>query len=190
MARLLIGLPLAGLVTVALFLLMGELVRPGEAPIAGEPRDRVELPTLRTDSEVKPARLQRPQTALTPPPPVRPSPSWVDPPALPGTPPTRVPGPSEGTATVLPRGLVPLATMAPQYPASCQARATEGYAVVRFDVTYEGRVVNAAVTESSHACFERAALEAIRGWRYQPALTKEEGYLARGQTKRFSFRLN
>ena len=85
---------------------------------------------------------------------------------------------------------MPIATIPPSYPARCQSRATEGFAVVRYDVTYQGQVVNARVTESSHRCFEEAALSAIRSWRYQPAATKQSGYLGRGLTKRFTFPLS
>ena len=190
MLRLIIGLPVAAIVTAALFFLMGHLVRPGEVVTEGPERTALELPAMRTDRELPRRPVVRPSTDITPPPPVRPEPTPRPTPGPITAPPPARPTPAGGGGVQIPRGLVPIATLNPQYPGSCQARSTEGYAVVRFDVTFEGRVVNASVTDSSHRCFEQAALEAIRAWRYQPALTKESGYIARGETKRFSFRLN
>ena len=191
MLRLLIGLPVAAAITAGLFYLMGHLIAPGDVPIDdGTPPLDLDLPQMRSEPEPQAAR-GRPETKLTPPPPVRPLPQSLGepgpitapPPAQPTLP--TGPGPSVG-----PSGAIPIATMPPSYPPSCQSRATEGYAVVRYDVTFQGQVVNARVTDSSHRCFEQAALKAISAWRYQPTATRENGYLARGLTKRFTFTLS
>ena len=189
MLRLLIGLPVAAIVTAGLFYFMAGLIEPGEFE-EGVRRPAPELPVMPPERGPEPAPKPDPRATIDPPPPIRMIRSTPGEPGpiadLPPTEPFKGgPGPA-----VLPTGVIAIATIPPSYPPSCQSRATEGYAVVRYDVTFQGQVVNAAVTDRSHRCFEEAALSAIRSWRYQPAATKESGYLARGLTKRFTFTLN
>ena len=190
MLRLIIGLPIAAIVTAALFFLMGDLVKPGDFEPGVEKNPPV-LPTMRKETPPDPIEPPDRRVKLDPPPPISPQPSELgEPGPLTVAPPVPPTNPGQGGPVTLPSGLVPIATIPPSYPPACQSRATEGYAVVRYDVTFQGQVVNAKVTDRSHRCFEEAALSAIRSWRYQPAATKEQGYLARGLTKRFTFTLN
>ena len=190
MIRLLLGLPFAALVTGALFALMYGFVRPGEVDLPpGEPAPKIsifakitETPTTLPEAPIERVTDAPPPPAYTPP---RPAPGERIVVAAP------VPGelalkPTEFPAT---SPTLPIATVPPQYPARCQSAGTEGYAVVRYDVTANGQVVNARVVDRSHACFEHAALQAIRSWRYQPVVGGD-GLAARGVTKRFSFDLN
>ena len=190
MARLLLGLPFAALVTGVLFIVMYGFVRPGEVEVT--PKKDPPVISIFADVDPPEARTRDREIEVlvdAPPPPSFTPAGLSDADRVP------LPSPTPGPVTVGPgdfRGPVvalPIATVPPQYPARCQASGTEGYAVVRFDVTANGQVVNAEVTERSHACFERAALQAIRSWRYQPA-PGQSGIIARGLTKRFSFDLN
>ena len=191
MQRFVLGLPLAGLVTAALFVLMYGMILPGEIIVDGKTTERPYIPAPPERYEPAPPVVERPANLL------------------PDAPPVIQPvfsGPSEGDFSRLAvsparpddlhpessaslQGLFPLMTMSPAFPPGCQARGTEGFATVRFDVTLGGQVTNAVIADSSSRCFERAALDAIRAWRYQPAMTTEQGYLARGVTKRFAFKL-
>ena len=190
MLRLILGLPIAAIVTAALFFLMGDLVKPGEFT-PGIKKDPPVLPTMRDEPDPKPVEPPSRRLELDPPPPItRTTSEPGNPGPIVGPKPPAPTGPGSEMTFTGPTGAVPIATIPPTYPPSCQSRATEGYAVVRYDVTFQGQVVNAEVTDRSHRCFEQAALSAIRSWRYQPAATKEEGYIARGLTKRFTFTLN
>jgi len=56
----------------------------------------------------------------------------------------------------------------PQYPPQAARRGLEGWVHVRFTITTAGTVEGAEVVKSSHGMFERAALEAVGKWKYQP----------------------
>ncbi|MEO0697644.1 MAG: TonB family protein [Pseudomonadota bacterium] len=76
----------------------------------------------------------------------------------------------------------------PVYPLACEAAAQPVETVdLLFTVSIEGRVSNERVSGSSNACFNRAALNALRQWTFQPR--KVDGNLqpALNQTWRFSF---
>ena len=190
MARLLLGLPFAALVTGALFIVMHGFVRPGEVHVTPKKAP----PVISIFAEVDPPEPQTRDRVIDDLVDAPPPPSYT-PVGLSDADRVVLPTPTPGPIALNPSDMrsavvaLPIATMAPQYPARCQASGTEGYADVRFDVTANGQVVNAEVTGRSHACFERAALQAIRSWRYQPA-PGQSGMIARGLTKRFSFDLN
>lgn len=57
------------------------------------------------------------------------------------------------------------------FPADAAAQHIEGYAVVGYDVTTDGTVTNAQIIESvPPGIFDEAALNAVRSWRFQPAV--------------------
>jgi protein TonB len=57
----------------------------------------------------------------------------------------------------------------PAYPLAARRRRAEGLTLVRARVGREGRVIEVAVAQSSGADdLDRAALEAVRVWRFQP----------------------
>src|SRR5262245_47753015 len=61
-----------------------------------------------------------------------------------------------------------IAQSAPMYPAELRRRRVEGTVSVVFLVDTEGRVTNPTVEKSTDPAFERAALEAVRRWRFEP----------------------
>lgn len=59
----------------------------------------------------------------------------------------------------------------PVYPPECEASAEPSESVgLAFTITPEGAVVSARVTQSSNGCFERAALNALKRWRFSPRM--------------------
>ncbi len=72
--------------------------------------------------------------------------------------------------TAIAQSIVPIVREPPVYPADALKRGLEGSVTLRFDVTARGRVENAAVTHSTDAVFDAAALAAITQWRYLPRL--------------------
>lgn len=62
----------------------------------------------------------------------------------------------------------PIAQSSPMYPAELRRRRVEGTVSVVFVVDTEGRVTNPTVEKSTDQAFERAALEAVRRWRFEP----------------------
>lgn len=66
--------------------------------------------------------------------------------------------------------LVALVRVEPTYPARALAQELEGYVVVQFDVTTDGRVTNVAIVESSHRSFDGAAIKAAQKFRFKPRI--------------------
>ena len=91
-------------------------------------------------------------------------------PSVPLPPPAAAPRSAERGAVLAPPR--PLATnRAPTYPQAARAHGLEG--VVRLEITIEadGTVLAAWIeTSSGHAILDRAAEEAVRSWRFAPAL--------------------
>lgn len=192
------GTPFAILVTVCLFVLMYQLVKQDELP---PPPPEKERPVI-TVEELKPPP---PPDDIPPidearrliddgPPSVRPPPEGP-PPVRPPIDPGEIPGVPTGQggrgpiAGGLP--LLPILTQAPIYPASCLSRGVEGNAVVEYDVTNAGDVINARIVSATDRCFERAALRAVEGWKYRPVNLGDRGALqATGLQQRISFTID
>lgn len=60
--------------------------------------------------------------------------------------------------------------VAGQYPSEMRSRKIEGVVTVIFVVDDTGRVVNPRVEKSTHPEFEKPALEAVRQWKFEPAI--------------------
>lgn len=60
----------------------------------------------------------------------------------------------------------------PTFPPEAKKQKLEGRVVVEFTVDAEGRVSEAAVSESTAEMFEEAALAAVRQWKFSPALAE------------------
>lgn len=65
--------------------------------------------------------------------------------------------------------IFPLVRVAPQYPPIALNRAIEGWVLLEFTVSKEGFVVNPRIIKAEpDNIFNRAALQAVRVWRYKP----------------------
>ena len=73
------------------------------------------------------------------------------------------------------RPLALISGSGPVYPAAAKADGIEGDVVVRYDVSVDGRVVNARVDSAEpEGIFEEAALAAVRSWRYNAPVVNGE----------------
>ena len=77
------------------------------------------------------------------------------------------PGFSSGLAD---RGAIPLVRVEPQYPPQAQRKKLEGWVHARFTITTAGSTRDASVVKSSNAIFEKALLQAVTKWKYQPQM--------------------
>jgi protein TonB len=59
---------------------------------------------------------------------------------------------------------------APLYPFDMRQKNVEGIVYVLFVVDQEGRVVNPTVEKSTHRAFEKPAIDAVRQWKFEPAV--------------------
>ncbi len=79
--------------------------------------------------------------------------------------------PGDGLDVPLATGLIPIVQFPPQYPPAARMKRLKGFVEIEFTVTREGRVKNAKVIDSRPSgVFDRAALRAIRFWRFKPEL--------------------
>ncbi len=58
----------------------------------------------------------------------------------------------------------------PVYPAALRSRKLEGTVSVIFVVDPSGRVVNPRVEQSTHPAFDKPALDAVKKWKFEPAV--------------------
>lgn len=76
------------------------------------------------------------------------------------------------------------------YPAQAKADGIEGLVVVGYDVTEEGRVVNAVVRLAEPpGVFDEAALATVRSWRFRPQVERDRAVAAPNRVSEIRFRL-
>jgi len=76
------------------------------------------------------------------------------------------------------------------YPDSAHLKKVEGYVRVEYDVTVDGAVENAHVVESVPAgVFDEAALNAVRSWKFHPAVRDGKPVESKGMVSRLDFKL-
>ena len=82
-------------------------------------------------------------------------------------------GPNIGTAA-MDSDIIPLVRVEPQYPERARQRGVEGWVVVEFMISAAGTVKSPRIIAyHPSTIFNRAALQAIRKWKYNPKI--EEG---------------
>ena len=88
------------------------------------------------------------------------------------------------------RPLQLLSSGSPAYPAEAREQGVEGFVVVRYDVTEQGKVANAAVVDAQPAgTFDAAALAAVNSWVFKPALRDGAPQAQQGRRSRVTFKL-
>lgn len=98
-------------------------------------------------------------------------------------------GPNLGAA-VSDSDPVPVVRVNPQYPPRAAERGTEGWVELRFSISASGTVQDAEVTKSHPGhVFDRAALRAVRRWKYNPKIKDGNPVVRHGITVRLEFSL-
>ena len=196
--RLIIGFPIAAVVTVALFLLMRYLVltdfqlpeETGDVAQFSITRQIEDEDVSRRNSE----RMQRPEKLEQPPPPPPPQQQKSASPDL------------RGAGGALPdfsqslnlsggfnpdRDAQPLVRIPPRYPERALSRGVEGWVLVQFNVTPEGEVVNAEIIDGEpKGMFDRSAIRAVENWKYQPKIVDGKPAPRFGVQTVFTFKLD
>jgi len=194
--RYVAGLPLAGVATGGLFLLMIGLVRTEFAPQAVAEVEAVELAPVVEDMEVLRRRtLLEPQAAVKTPP----APPRIATPSAnaPTTPIVKVAGGlpeldpvmldiGPVTMNIPDRDVQPLVRVPPVMPANAER---SGHCNVRFDVSPDGAPFNVEAVSCSSNVFRRATVRSVQRWKYQPKITDGLAVGRSGVENRVSFRL-
>ena len=86
--------------------------------------------------------------------------------------------------------VVPVVRVNPQYPPRAAERGIEGWVEIVFDISPAGAVEDAEVTDSKPSkVFDRAALRAVRKWKYNPKIEGGKAVERHGVRVRLAFRL-
>jgi len=186
-------------ITSGLFYLMQALITKAAGELGEAGGDVVEFVRLRRDSEpeVKKRQLPRKRKPDEPPPPPDLSLSRTtsldqglqDMTLALGLEVALEGGPNLG-AGVSDSDPVPVVRVNPQYPPRAAERGIEGWVELRFIISATGAVEGAEVTNSRpRNVFDRAALRAVRRWKYNPQIEDGKPVERHGITVRLEFTL-
>lgn len=93
------------------------------------------------------------------------------------------PGLSDGNA-------IPIVLVQPQYPSRAASRGIEGYVLVGFSIAPSGAVINPEIVEASPpGVFDRAALNAVKKFKYKPKVIDQQPVAVDGLLHRIVFEL-
>ncbi len=88
------------------------------------------------------------------------------------------------------RDVVPLVRINPEYPSRARSRGREGWVQVEFTITPAGTVSDQKVVDADpKGLFERAALDAIGRWKYNPKVVDGRAMERRGVAVVLTFKL-
>jgi protein TonB len=87
--------------------------------------------------------------------------------------------------------VVPIVRVQPQYPLRASERGIEGWVELQFTISKTGTIKNPLVTNSHpSSIFDRAALKAIRKWKYNPKIEDGDPVERPGVRVRLKFELS
>jgi protein TonB len=193
-----IVLPVAAAVTAGLFVLMNNLIDTG--PWAPEPVDDLPPVQIRFEPD-EPLPDERMPIEVIPPveaPPPLPRPdtsaSAVDgaPAGVSWTLPPMETRDISGGSGLVPaeRSPVPTVRVNPAYPPSAASRGLEGQCTVIFDITPQGTTANVRTLSCTSSTFERASLNAVSRWRYNPQIRDGQPVMFRGATTQLVYSMD
>jgi periplasmic protein TonB len=88
------------------------------------------------------------------------------------------------------RDVIPLVRINPEYPQRARSRGIEGWVQVEFTITPAGTVADAKVVDADpKGLFEKAALDAIARWKYNPKVVDGRAMERRGVGVVLTFKL-
>lgn len=88
------------------------------------------------------------------------------------------------------RDVVPLVRVEPQYPMRAMQRGIEGWVELSFTISSAGTVTDVVVTASyPGTVFNRAAMQAVSKWKYNPKVENGEAVERKGIRQRLKFEL-
>jgi protein TonB len=198
--RILIGVPIAAIITFALFTLMQILIFTEDFNLeeAGDELE-ISISDVEDDIEVRRRDLTPDDVQETDPPPPPPQierqraeqPSEDLSTIVGDLPEFEAPSLSDTVSfSVSDRDAQPLVRIEPQYPPRAAERGVEGQCTVTFDVTADGTPTNIRILNCDSSLFERASIRAVERWRYQPKIVEGQAVARTGVVTRFDFELS
>jgi protein TonB len=201
LVRLLIGAPLAAIVTFLLFTLMQILIFEDGTPLE-DVEDEVRISISEAPEEisarVRDANIDQVEDVTPPPPPPAIERARADQPTesmstiVGGLPDFDRPSLAGGDISfnVSDRDAQPLVRIPPQYPPRAAERGIEGRCSVEFDVTPDGNPTNVRILSCTNSVFERETIRAVERWRYEPRVQDGTPQWRRGVQTQFDYNLD
>lgn len=204
MLRLLIALPFAGIIALALFTFMAWMVD-GSDKRPAQSESLLAFDVVMVEQERDAARRQRsvPEKPKTPQPPEA-KPLKADSAQTLSTPAPVMPnlslqGVTKGMAIHLPefgdfgsnQQAMPLYRVEPRYPSRALKQGAEGYVLMSFTIDAQGRPIDIKVIEAKpRRLFEREAKRALKKWKYQAKVVDGKAIAQLGQTVKLEFKIS
>ena len=204
MIRLLLALPIAAAMGIALFSFMAWMVDNGHHRTQ-ENSETLSFNMVMVESEQEVQRRQRavPEKPKAPEPPPEAQVSTSKAEVTPINPMSSIPALDlntsiSGLAISAPtfsdfgsnQQAMPLYRVEPRYPAKALKRGAEGYVLMSFTIDETGRPVDIEITDAKpRRMFERNAIRALKKWKYQPKVIEGKAIAQVGQTVKLEFEL-
>jgi protein TonB len=198
--RLIVGVPIAAVITFLLFTLMQILIFEEEVNLDDEREElRITISDVAEDIQVRQRdlTLDDVQQAEPPPPPPQIPRQAADAPsedvrttmgALPDFDAPNLTG-DQVSFDVSDRDAQPLVRIEPQYPPRAAERGVEGNCTVQFDVTPDGQPTNISIVSCTSTLFQAATIRAVERWRYEPRIEGGNAVWRRGVQTRLDYQL-
>lgn len=198
--RLLVGIPVAAVITFLLFMLMQRLILTDEVVIE-EADDALRISIAEDVEDLSVRRREVTMDDVTdvepPPPPPQIERQRAEAPAedlstITGEiPEFEAPDLGSGDVSfdVSDRDAHPLVRIPAQYPPRALERGVEGNCLMQFDVTPDGTPTNIVALDCSSSLFERNSIRSVERWRYEPKIQDGTAVWRRGVQTRIDFQL-
>ena len=198
--RLLVGVPIAAVITFLLFMLMQRLILTDEVELE-EARDEL---AISISEEVEDLSVRQREVTMDdvnevepPPPPPQIERQVAEAPAEDmNTIAGEIPefdapdlGSGDVSFDVSDRDAQPMVRIPPQYPPRAAERGEEGSCLMQFDVTPDGTPTNIVALDCTSSLFERSSIRAVERWRYEPRIENGNAVWRRGVQTSLDYQL-
>jgi len=195
--RLGIGLPLAALVTFALFMLMHSLIFMADTPLDESGATKLAdifMPETDIDVNVKEAKPDKPEDPEEPPPDL-PQPDFQDFDVQAtamnmSTPVNADINVDMNGASASDGEYLPIVKVAPIYPNRAATRGIEGYCIVSYTVTTTGATREPQITDCPNSVFASASKKAALKFKYKPRIVDGVPVEVPGVRNKFTYNLD
>lgn len=198
--RLFVGVPIAGVITFLLFMLMQRLILVEEVTIedAGDDlRITISEEVEEVTARAREVTMDDVNEVEPPPPPPQIERQVAEAPAedlstIAGEIPefdTPDLGSGDVSFDVSDRDAQPMVRIQPQYPPRAAERGLSGYCLMRFDVSPDGTPTNIEAFDCSSSMFSRNSVRAVERWRYEPKIENGNAVWRRGVETRLEYQL-
>lgn len=194
--RLGIGLPLAAIVTFALFMLMHSLIYMADTSLdEREPQKLADIfmPDVAIEVNVKEAKPDKPDDVEEPPPDM-PTPDFQDFDVQATAMNMNTPMKADidigmNGASASDGEFLPIVKVAPIYPNRAATRGIEGYCIVSYTVTASGATRDPVVTDCPNGVFANASKKAAMKFKYKPRVVDGKAVEVAGVRNKFTYNL-